>query len=278
MSHFDHHPLSRDNFRQHRGGGGDARRDTSSEVRYIAFVGNLPPGVVQGDIDKLFGEIKTRSIRLVYDRETERFKGFCYVEFDDNDTLNRALQLDGSIIDGVRIKVDVADNKKGGQDRGRGGRGGMNRGHFNPNMGYNRGGNYAHPPPMEDNYMNNYSRGRGFPTGRGSFNSGPRGGFSDRPPRQIEDTRGGFAPRARRDSERSRNSEEFKEPSQEELAARPKLKLLPRTTSEPVNSLASSSQASSIFGGAKPREENLRGKGDSTNDDKNHDDDSTIQA
>ena len=63
----------------------------------------------------------------------------------------------------------------------------------------------------------------------------------------------------------------------EELAARPKLKLLPRTTSEPVNSLASSSQASSIFGGAKPREENLRGKGDGT-DDKNHDDDSTIQA
>ena len=41
----------------------------------------------------------------MYDRETERFKGFCYVEFDDNETLDKALQLDGSIIDGATIKV-----------------------------------------------------------------------------------------------------------------------------------------------------------------------------
>jgi len=249
MSHFDTNSLSRENYRQHRGGV-DARQGP-----FVAFVGNLPQGVVQGDIDKLFGEIKTRSIRLVYDRETERFKGFCYVEFDDSETLNRALHLDGSIIDGVRIKVDVADNRKGGQERGRGGRGGMTRaGHFNPNMSYTRGGNYVQPLPMEDNYINNY-RGRGYISGHGRGARGV-GGYSDRPVRQTEEARG-FAPRPRRDSERSRNSEEFKEPTQEELAARPKLKLLPRTTSEPVNSLASSSQASSIFGGAKPRELNL---------------------
>jgi len=41
----------------------------------------------------------------VYDRETERFKGFCYVEFDDNYALDGALKLDGSVIDGVTIKV-----------------------------------------------------------------------------------------------------------------------------------------------------------------------------
>ncbi len=52
--------------------------------------------------------LQTRSIRLVYDRETERFKGFCYVEFDDGDTLDKALQLDGSIIDGATIKVNRA--------------------------------------------------------------------------------------------------------------------------------------------------------------------------
>jgi hypothetical protein len=48
----------------------------------------------------------------------------------------------------------------------------------------------------------------------------------------------------------------------DELAARPKLKLLPRTVGEPVNSLAASSQSTSIFGGARPREENLRSKSD----------------
>ena len=41
----------------------------------------------------------------------------------------------------------------------------------------------------------------------------------------------------------------------EEAAARPKLKLLPRTVKAPVNELADTLQKQSIFGGAKPREE-----------------------
>jgi len=43
----------------------------------------------------------------------------------------------------------------------------------------------------------------------------------------------------------------------EEAAARPKLKLLPRTVKDPVNALADGMQQSKIFGNAKPREENL---------------------
>ncbi len=84
--------------------------------------------------------------------------------------------------------------------------------------------------------------------------------------------------RERRDSDRQRYQEEFREPTAgtdrakllntscvkhqsfipaEESAARPRLKLLPRTVKDPVNSLADTMQKQSIFGGAKPREENL---------------------
>jgi len=61
--------------------------------------------------------------------------------------------------------------------------------------------------------------------------------------------------RERRDSDRSRNFEEFKEPDPAELSNRPRLKLLPRTKKDPVNERAGSS---SIFGEGKPREENVK--------------------
>lgn len=44
----------------------------------------------------------------------------------------------------------------------------------------------------------------------------------------------------------------------EELAARPRLKLQPRTVKDPVNEVASSVQQMTIFGGAKPRDGNER--------------------
>lgn len=119
-----------------------------TEPPYTAYVGNLPNGIVQGDVDKIFEKLNVKVIRLVKDRDTDkyvggtnvyidrlfksfflvcRFKGFCYVEFEDLADLEAALEMDGAVeVDKCLIKIDVAEGKRndrgGGFDRrGRGG-------------------------------------------------------------------------------------------------------------------------------------------------------------
>lgn len=86
-----------------------------SEPPYIAYVGNLPQGLVQGDVGKIFGDFEVKNVRLVKDRETDQFKGFCYVEFETLEELERALQLDGCIkLDDISapLRIDIAERKK----------------------------------------------------------------------------------------------------------------------------------------------------------------------
>jgi len=70
---------------------------------------------VQGDVIKIFHDFEVKNVRLVKDRETDQFKGFCYVEFETLENLKRALELDGRIeLDDIMapLRIDIADRRK----------------------------------------------------------------------------------------------------------------------------------------------------------------------
>lgn len=86
-----------------------------TEPPFIAYVGNLPKGLVQGDVMKIFDNLDIKNVRLVKDKETDAFKGFGYVEFETLDHLQKALSMDGMITldeSSHPLRIDIAEQRK----------------------------------------------------------------------------------------------------------------------------------------------------------------------
>ncbi|KAH0549916.1 eukaryotic translation initiation factor 4H-like [Cotesia glomerata] len=265
--------------RDYLGGGsrGGSRKPLPTEPPYTAYVGNLPDGIIQRDIDRIFDHHRVKNVRLVKDRETDRFKGFCYVEFEDLKGLIEALKLDGRVeVESNIVKIDVAEGKRndrgGGFDRRRGG--GSSAGSGGGGFGYNDRKPQGNSGPGSRQGPGGYGNDvRGNRGNYGNFHEdGPgrdwssRGGIgggssSGGPPRSNYGAASGPRRGGLTGNDRSKSFQDdpYLKGPPPDTTGRKKLVLQKRSVPDPVNALAESSKGSSIYGGAKPRDEKVDG-------------------
>lgn len=78
------------------------------------YVGNLSFGTEEEGLKgafKKFGEVG--SVSIIVDRDTGRSKGFAFVEMPDDENAMEAIKnLNGSVLDGRKIRVDVAEERR----------------------------------------------------------------------------------------------------------------------------------------------------------------------
>jgi RNA recognition motif-containing protein len=121
----------------------------SSILSKKLYVGNLTYNVNETDLEALFAQFGTvQSAQIIVDRETNRSKGFGFVEMDTDAQAQAAIQgLDGQDHDGRRLNVNEAKPREdrgggGGYGGGRGGGGSYGGGRSGGGGGYggDRGG------------------------------------------------------------------------------------------------------------------------------------------
>jgi len=138
----------------------------------VIYVGNLHYDVREDVLSSLFAEFgEIVSTRVVIDRETNRSKGFGFVEMSDDNAAENAINaLSGKEVNGRALKISKA-NPPAPKGSRSGGFGGGNRGPRNFDRGGDRGGYRG------GNDRGGYDRGdRGGD--RGGYDRGDRGGYN----------------------------------------------------------------------------------------------------
>ncbi|CAP36100.1 Protein CBG18686 [Caenorhabditis briggsae] len=78
---------------------------------FSVYVGNVPYQVSEEEIGQWFSSVGVvNNVRIVFDRETGRPRGFAFVEFTDEAGAQRAVeQLNGASFNGRNLRVNYAN-------------------------------------------------------------------------------------------------------------------------------------------------------------------------
>uniref|UniRef100_A0A7N0TQI2 RRM domain-containing protein n=1 Tax=Kalanchoe fedtschenkoi TaxID=63787 RepID=A0A7N0TQI2_KALFE len=89
------------------------RQARSFAPTFKVYVGNLPWQVDDARLGEVFSEHgKVIDARVVYDKETQRSRGFGFVTMSSEIEVNDAIAaLDGQSLDGRAIRVNIAENR-----------------------------------------------------------------------------------------------------------------------------------------------------------------------
>ena len=150
------------------------------------FVGGLAWATDDQGLHAAFAEYgEVTDAKVILDRDTGRSRGFGFVTFSDDQAADEAMAaLDGSMLDGRSIRVNEAQERRGGGGGGgRGGRGGGyggggGRGGYGGGGGGGRGGYGGGGGGGRGGYGGGGGRGGGG--GYGGGGGGYGGGGGDR--------------------------------------------------------------------------------------------------
>jgi RNA recognition motif-containing protein len=106
------------------------------------FVGNLSYSTTEDRLQEAFAQFgEIRSAVILTDRATGQSRGFGFVEFDNEQSATAAINaLNGTVLDGRSITVNVARERRDGPRGGGGGYGGGGGGGYGGGGG---GGGYG---------------------------------------------------------------------------------------------------------------------------------------
>jgi RNA recognition motif-containing protein len=106
------------------------------------FVAKLNYGTTSDSLRELFETIgEVSSAKVIIDKYTGKSRGFGFVEMDNDDEANRAIEeLNEREFEGNVIVIKKAKPREDNRRSGGGGGGGFNRGGGGGGGGFNRGG------------------------------------------------------------------------------------------------------------------------------------------